>query len=131
MPKFSKQSLDYLATVDKRLQLVAHEAIKNKDFKVIQGHRGKLDQNTAFAKGTSKLPWPKGNHNAIPSRAFDFIPWPFRGWEAKNIHKDFAEVAAVIKAAAVKVGVKIEWGFDLWEWDDPHIQLHKSERKKS
>lgn len=128
MPKFSKGSLEKLATVDQRLADVAFEAIKTVDFKVIVGHRGKLQQDEAFAKGFSKLRYPKSNHNKFPSRAFDFIPWPFRGWEAKGINKDFERVAAGIKAAADRVGVKIVWGGD-WKTfvDRPHIELHKSE----
>ncbi|HXG72575.1 MAG TPA: hypothetical protein VNJ04_18380, partial [Gemmatimonadaceae bacterium] len=52
------------------------EAIRYFDFVVVEGHRGKEAQNKAFAKGLSKLPWPKGNHNTNPSTAADCAPFP-------------------------------------------------------
>jgi hypothetical protein len=42
---------------------------------VIQGHRGKIDQNTQFYEGDSQLMWPNGKHNTYPSTAIDFGPY--------------------------------------------------------
>src|SRR4051812_15777936 len=76
MAKFSIESELQLETCDSRLQRLMREAIKYVDFKIVEGHRGKAAQEAAFAKGASKLHWPYGNHNATPSRAVDFAPFP-------------------------------------------------------
>lgn len=52
------------------------EVIKNFDCTVLEGHRGEIDQNKAFEDGKSKLKWPDGNHNAMPSLAVDVAPYP-------------------------------------------------------
>ncbi|HYD35949.1 MAG TPA: hypothetical protein VD999_07865 [Vitreimonas sp.] len=35
----------------------------------------------------------------------------------------YKPIADAMKAAAKELGVKIEWGYDLWGWDGPHFQL--------
>ena len=42
---------------------------------IVCGHRNKEDQNKAFAEGKSKLKWPKGKHNKLPSQAVDAAPY--------------------------------------------------------
>ena len=54
MPKFSKRSLDNLATADIRLQNLFNEVIKFYDCTVICGHRGKEDQDRAYREKKSK-----------------------------------------------------------------------------
>jgi peptidoglycan L-alanyl-D-glutamate endopeptidase CwlK len=118
MPKFSIASEVQLASCDKRLQAIAREAIKYYDFSVVEGHRGKLAQEAAFAKGASKLHWPHGNHNATPSRAYDLAPWPVDWSEGQLPHARFAILAGVILVCAVQLGTRIRWGVD-WNrnWD--------------
>lgn len=76
MPKFSLGSFTKLSTVHPELQLLFLEIIKYIDCTVIEGHRGEAEQNLAFKEGTSKLQWPNGKHNSIPSLAIDVSPYP-------------------------------------------------------
>jgi len=120
MPTFSKRSTDNLATCHRDLQKVAHEAIRHFDFTVIQGHRGKAEQNKAYREKKSKLQWPLSYHNKLPSMAMDCVPHPV-DWTDK---KAFDEMGRVMKEAAKKVGVRITWGGDFRDWyDGPHFQI--------
>lgn len=121
MPKFSARSLKNLEQCDKRLQKIAHEAIKEFDFIVICGHRGEKEQNAAVARGTSKLKFPKSKHNKTPSLAFDAVPY-IKGakggidWEARA---KFMEMRAVFKKTAAKLGIDVR----TISWDLPHLEL--------
>ena len=123
MPSFSKRSTDNLATCHRDLQKVAHEAIKHFDFTVIQGHRGKAEQNKAYREKKSKLQWPLSYHNKLPSLAMDCVPHPLN-WQDKA---SFDKMGAVMKEAAKTVGVKIKWGGDFRDWyDGPHVELSET-----
>lgn len=128
MPKFSKASLDQLATCHPSLQLLFNEVIKDIDCKVLEGHRGKEAQNKAYAEKRSKLKWPNGKHNKFPSLAVDVVPWPL-DWNDRESFKQLSEV--VFKKAAV-LKLKIRWGGDFNmdgdkttkdSWDMPHYEL--------
>lgn len=84
MPKFSQESFSKLSSAHIDLQAIFYEAIKYVDCQVLEGHRGQPEQDAAFAAGTSKLKWPNGKHNALPSHAVDVAPWPI-DW--KNINR--------------------------------------------
>lgn len=114
MAAFSAKSLACLATCDPRLRAIAAEAIKRIDFTVICGHRSLEEQDAAYRAKRSKLPPGCSPHNAIPSRAFDFVPYPFvdAGW--KDVGK-FRTVAAVLCAVAKEQGIKARWGGN---WSD-------------
>ncbi len=116
MPVFSRQSLGRLNTCDQRLQDILNEAIKIVDITILEGHRGQAKQNEAFASGHSKLKWPNGKHNALPSRAVDIAPYfP----DVKIDWKDliaFGRVMGVIQAIAHSKGVKLRFGLD-WDGD--------------
>jgi len=128
MPKFSKLSEERLSTCDSRLQLILKEAIELIDFTVLEGHRGKEAQDEAFRKGTSQLPWPKGKHNALPSRAVDIAPYPI-DWN--DTHR-FAFLMGLVAGIAKKHNVKVRFGLD-WNRngkindekfkDFPHVEL--------
>lgn len=75
MPTFSKSSETALATCHPRLQQAARELIDTFDFAVLEGHRDQSAQDADFATGRSKLKWPNGKHNAMPSKAFDIGPY--------------------------------------------------------
>ncbi len=117
MPAFGANSKARLATCDQRLQDVLNEAILIVDFTVMEGHRGKEKQNEAVASGNSKLPWPQGKHNSLPSRAVDVAPW-LPGYP--NIDWDdliaFGRLMGVIQAIAFRRGVKLRFGLD-WDGD--------------
>lgn len=119
MPKFSRESLTQLATCDKRLQQVLSEVIKVFDFSVIEGHRDQKAQDRAYAKGLSKLRWPNGNHNSLPSMAVDIAPYPIDWSEKEKAHLRFAYLAGFVMSEAERLGIKLRWGGDWNRNQDP------------
>lgn len=126
--QFSKSSLEKLATCHPDLQVVLHEAIKLSDFTILDGHRGEMEQNAAFAAGKSKLKFPDSKHNSLPSNAVDIAPVPL-DWG--NFAR-FAYLAGVVMALAHTRNIKMRWGGD-WDADGeisdnkfndlPHFEL--------
>ncbi len=76
MPAFGSQSLKILTTADTELQILFNEVIKFIDCQILEGFRNEQDQEKAFEKGNSKLHWPNGKHNHLPSLALDVSPYP-------------------------------------------------------
>ena len=76
MPKFSQSSFSKLSTCHPDLQALFYEVIKFFDCTILEGYRNEADQESAFAKGNSKLHYPHGKHNANPSMAVDVTPYP-------------------------------------------------------
>jgi peptidoglycan L-alanyl-D-glutamate endopeptidase CwlK len=120
MPNFSKRSIEKLSTCHEDLREIMLEAIKETDFAVICGHRGKADQELACAQGNSQTPWPRSKHNKKPSLAVDIVPFPV-DWDDTGRFKDLAKV---IMRIAEEKGIKIKWGGD-WRTfiDMPHFEL--------
>lgn len=119
---FGKHSLEQRATLHPDLIKVVDETSKESNITILCGHRGKEDQDKAYADGKSKLQWPKSRHNSFPSEAVDLAPFPL-DW---NNVKSFKDLAVKVKEAANKVGVEIEWGGDWVTFKDyPHFQLKK------
>lgn len=118
MATFSPESLRKLSTCDPRLQSLLREAIKYIDFTILEGHRGEAAQNEAFRKGNSKLQWPNGKHNRLPSVAVDIAPW-FHGPGDPINWRDvpaFARLMGYIERIAHEQGVKVRLGMD-WDGD--------------
>lgn len=118
MPQFSRISKQRLSTCDRRLQRMLNKIIRYYDCKVLEGHRGKVKQNAAFAKGASKLRWPLSKHNTNPSKAVDVSPYPIPhkwGEDWKDRVK-FYELKAIIFYEAERMGFKIRYGGD-WDMD--------------
>ena len=116
MPSFSKTSLARLASCDFRLQMILHIAIKYIDIVVLEGHRGQREQDEAYERGASKVKWPNGKHNKIPSMAVDIWPWTQEG---KVDWKDIAAAARMmgyVQRIGDEIGVKLRFGFD-WDGD--------------
>ena len=112
MPRFGSRSKKRLATCDDRLQDLFKEVVKHFDCSVIQGHRGKADQNKAFDEGRSKLRYPDGKHNASPSKAVDVAPYPI-DWSDRD---RFHYFGGFVLGIASQMGLKIRWGGD-WDRD--------------
>src|SRR5687768_11435850 len=91
MPKFSQASIDKLATCHPDLRVLFNEVIKHFDCTISDGHRGEAAQNKAFDEGKSKLRWPNGNHNKLPSMAVDVYPYPV------NLHPSTDKEAWIYK----------------------------------
>ncbi len=132
MPTFGHESLAQLATCDQRLQDILTDAIALIDFSVIEGHRGQVLQDRDFAKGLTKLKYPNGRHNAVPSRAADIAPFPLDWSEGERPHLRFAFLQGVVYACAHRRGIKVRFGMD-WNrnfdprdesfLDLPHVEL--------
>ena len=114
MAKFGKVSMERLNTCDPRLQHIFLVVIEKFDCAVICGHRNKEDQDKAYNSGNSKLKWPNGNHNKLPSRAIDVAPY-INGaisWDSKQCNV----FAGYVLRVADELGIKIRWGGD-WDSD--------------
>ena len=112
MPRFSKKSLSKLETCDKRLQDLFLRVVKKFDCTIIEGHRSKDRQNKLFNEGKSKLKYPKGNHNATPSKAVDVAHYPI---DCKDRER-FTDFAGYVVGIAYQMGLNIIWGGD-WDID--------------
>ncbi|MBK6881287.1 MAG: M15 family metallopeptidase [Elusimicrobia bacterium] len=120
MPKFGKRSKKELATAHPDLQRLFNAVIEKIDCAVICGHRGHADQDKAFAEGKSKLEWPNSKHNKVPALAVDVVPFPI-DW---NDLARFDALAAVVKAEAKRLNIKVECGIDWKKFPDaPHYQV--------
>ena len=136
MYKFSKRSVDNLATADNKLQQLFTAVIKEIDCTVIYGHRTPEEQFELFKKGRERKDgwWVKvgntvtnldGNikkskHNYLPSKAVDVVPYPL-DW---NDIESFKNLAVVVKKKAKELGIDVEWGGDWTSLKDyPHWQV--------
>jgi peptidoglycan L-alanyl-D-glutamate endopeptidase CwlK len=107
-----------LSTVNPVLRDIVMEAEKIVPFMVLEGHRGKEAQDKAVAEGKSKLPWPQGKHNKLPSDAVDLAPLYFEAGAKIDWHDliAFGRIMGVIQALAFQRGVKLRFGLD-WDGD--------------
>ncbi len=76
MNLFGTASRANLSTANSTLQGIAAEVLLIKDHSIIKGHRNQIDQDYAHQKGNSKLKWPDGKHNKLPSNAIDVLTFP-------------------------------------------------------
>lgn len=118
MPQFGIKSKQMRGSCHPDLQRVLDEAIKHFDFSVVWGHRDELSQNRAYNEGHSNLRWPNSNHNKLPSRAFDVVPYP-GSYDAGD--RAFYEMATHILSASLKHRVRIRWG---GHWTNPKDMAH-------
>ena len=128
MPRFGKRSKERLATCEKDLQMLFNEVIKYVDCSILEGHRKKDRQDSLFKEGKTKVKYPRGRHNASPSRAVDVVPYPVN-WEDRERMTLFA---GFVLGIARSMGIKLRWGGDWnmnFEVDDnkfddfPHFEI--------
>ena len=128
MPAFGARSRRELDTAHPDLQRVFFEVVKHFDCAVLEGHRGEEAQEEAVRTGKSKIHYPDGKHNKIPSLAVDVAPWPI-DWTDKE---RFYYFAGFVLGIASQMGVSLRWGGD-WDGDTdvkdqtffdlPHFEL--------
>tara|TARA_R100000687_G_scaffold49271_1_gene39361 strand:+ start:230 stop:619 length:390 start_codon:yes stop_codon:yes gene_type:complete len=128
MAKFGKTSKKRLDTCEKDLQRLFKEVVKHFDCSVLEGHRGQEKQDKYFNEGKSKIKYPKGRHNASPSRAVDVVPYPVDWDDTERMYY----FSGVVKGIAISLGINIRWGGD-WDGDTevqdtnfkdlPHFEL--------
>ncbi|MDE7168645.1 MAG: M15 family metallopeptidase [Mucispirillum sp.] len=120
MAKFSKQSLNRLASCHKKLQELLKETVKEINCAVICGHRGRYEQEKAFRDGKSRAKFGQSKHNMLPSLAVDAVPIPL-DW---NDIESFEKLGSVIMRKAEEMNIKIRWGRDFKNLKDyPHYEL--------
>lgn len=112
MPRFSTKSKMQLHTCDDRLKELFNKVVKDFDCTVIEGYRGKTKQNLAYKRGNSKLRFPRGRHNRMPSVAVDVIPYPIDWKDRDRMHY----FAGYVLGIARTMGLNIRWGGD-WDQD--------------
>lgn len=119
MAKLGALSISRLATCHPDLiRLVrAYEQIATHDFSVACGHRGRSDQDDAFARGASKLKWPHSKHNTYPALAVDLWPYPV-DWSPAGVPA-FERQRREVLTLAHDLGIAIH----VISWDLPHFQL--------
>lgn len=130
MPAFSAESLRQLETIDPRLQILLKEAIKTFDFKILEGHRGQEKQHACFISGASKLDWPNGQHNSLPSRAVDLAPCPIDWKDEKRWHYFIGFIIGLAQGLGIDIISGHDWDHDhdLEEHsfqDSPHFELRR------
>ena len=130
MPRFGTRSRNALHSCDERLIKVFNEVIKTVDCAVLEGHRDKDKQNKYYEEGKTRLQYPLGRKNELPSRACDVVPYPI-DW---NDRERFTLFAGFVLGIAKSMGIILRWGGD-WDqdWtvkdnkfdDFPHFELKK------
>ena len=63
-------------------------------------------------KGNSKVKWPKGKHNKVPSVAVDAIPYPI-DWGDRERMSYFA---GYVQGISTQMEIPLRWGGD-WDQD--------------
>lgn len=127
MSEWSKTSEKRLSTCHVDLQILAEYVIEVHDCSIMEGHRGKKEQNQAYYIGNSKVKYPNSKHNSKPSMAMDIVPYQ-KGKDPYNRERIlyFAGIVKAIAHMLYKNGTmqhKVRWGGD---WDsDNDFQEHK------
>ncbi len=122
MPRFSAESFSKITTCHSDLQILFFEVIKYFDCKVIEGHRGQEAQDKAFDQKATRLRWPKGKHNALPSLGIDVAPFPVNLDDTPKNRERFYWFAGFVLGIAEglkaqgKISHKIRFGGD-WDSD--------------
>jgi hypothetical protein len=115
MRSWGNSSRKAYVTLDPRLQKLCDRTLEEvADISLICGHRGEAEQNFAHANGNSKLRWPNGRHNKLPSLAVDFQPYP-QPTERAKLWASLAYIAGQMKQMALQDGITLRWGGD---WND-------------
>lgn len=113
MPAFGEISKRKLAECHSDLQLLFNEVIKYFDCFILCGFRDQAEQDRLFNEGKSKLRWPHGKHNSIPSKAIDVAPY-----NALNDPVDWKDASrfyffgGYVMGIAKEMGIKIRYGGD-------------------
>lgn len=114
MPEFSVSSNAKLNECTGNLQQLFREVVRHMDCAVTCGHRGQADQDAAYAAGKSKVRYPNGMHNSVPSKAVDVYPYVNGRLSDKTAQCCY--LAGYVMATADRLGIKIRWGGD-WDMD--------------
>lgn len=114
--KWGNRSQQVLSELDPRLAsimtTILHEVA---DISLICGFRDQEEQDEAYETGRSKVRWPNGKHNRLPSKAVDFQPWPVPERREK-LWASLAYIAGHAIQIGRRRGLVVRWGGD-WDGD--------------
>ncbi len=118
MPAFTITSRTRLATCHKDIQTLFNEVIKTFDCVVLEGYRDEKAQEEAFKKGNTKVHWPNGKHNSMPSMAVDVSPYPVQWGNVSRFYWFGGYVMGIAQKLYEdgKITHKIRYGGD-WDRD--------------
>jgi hypothetical protein len=121
MNAFGTASLANLSTANSTLQGIAKEVLRIKDHSILKGHRNQIDQDYAHQTGRSKLKWPHGKHNALPSNAIDVQTYPVpigRDYDETEqlLREDQLYLLGLYAGVAATLGTPVRTGAD-WDQD--------------
>jgi peptidoglycan LD-endopeptidase CwlK len=97
-----------LASCDARLRTLVELVASHIPCAVLEGHRDQEAQDAAFAAGRTKVKWPEGKHNRMPSLAVDLAPTPI-DWKDRE---KFTLFAGFVLGLAKSQGLSVRWGGD-------------------
>lgn len=134
MYSFSSRSRENLESCEEDLQTLFNEVIKHRDCTVVSGHRSPEEQFELYRQGRD-LPGNivtyrdgyqrMSNHNYLPSRAVDVVPYPSLYSDKQEI-VEFGNFVMGVAATLYSLGEidnEIEWGGE-WKWTDlPHYEI--------
>lgn len=129
MPVFGTKSKRLLAECDHHLVVFFEAVVKLRDCTILCGHRNKINQDIAFANKTSKVQWPNGKHNKIPSLGIDVAPYFKDRAPGKRVSMiryeviEFGHYCLGIRDC-MNMSHKIRWGGD---WDKDNLTLTDNE----
>jgi peptidoglycan L-alanyl-D-glutamate endopeptidase CwlK len=136
MHNYSKNSRDKLNTAEADLITVFTEVIEDFDNSILHGHRSSAIQMDYFKQGRALVngQWEiankrkvvtycdgtmkKSNHNYVPSRAVDALPYPINGEDRERMYFFAGWVMKTAKRLYKerKISHMIRWGGD-WDSD--------------
>jgi peptidoglycan L-alanyl-D-glutamate endopeptidase CwlK len=94
-------------------------------FWIVQGKRSQSEQDQLYEQGRSRpgqlVTWTR-NSKHVAGQAIDFQPLDIEGRPTRD-RRAYESVANDFKLVAAELGVRIDWGYDLWKKDLGHIEL--------
>lgn len=116
------------------LQQIVKATLKDpacRPFMLMDGSRGRAEQEKAFAQGNSKVHFGDSAHNWKPALAFDFAPLDGNGQIPWKDKKAWLPHARLFLAYGRQLKIPLRWlgdpngdGNISDGWDFPHIELH-------
>ena len=131
MASFGNTSQARLDTCHPILQQLFNIVVQHYDCTIVQGYRGKAEQDQYYAEGKSKLKFPDSKHNKYPSKAIDVAPY-VKGKGVVWDREQCTHFGGFVSGIATMMGIKLRWGGnwnssnDLQQnsFDDlPHFEL--------